>query len=87
MTDFKDHPVSITERKSDLATEDSGTLWTPRDVLIKMLRQIDNGEIEPDALIVCYREVKGDEISYKQSSPSLYLTMGIMEAVKILMLR
>lgn len=87
MTDFKDHPVSITERKSDLADENSGTLWTPRDALIRMLRQIDNGEIEPDALIICYRDVKANEISFKQSSPSLYLTMGIMEAVKILMMR
>lgn len=48
--DFKDHPKSFTELRSE--REDDAKIWTPRDVLIAMLRRIDSGEAKPDVLVV-----------------------------------
>jgi len=51
--DFANHPVSITEAKAD--REHDCTLWTPRDALISLLRDIDSGAVKPDALVCVYR--------------------------------
>lgn len=87
MDDFKDHPVSITEARSDMVEKDSGTVWTPRDALIRMLRQIDAGEIKPDVLIICYRDIENKSVSYKQASPDMYTTIGVIEDCKFEILK
>lgn len=50
--DFKDHPVSIAERRAHMKGD--ARLWSPRDALIWALRAIDDGEIAPDTLAVVY---------------------------------
>lgn len=77
MTDnYSDHPKSIAEIRSD-ATQDAKD-WTPRDVLIDLLRQIDGGELKPDALLVVYS--KPDEIrpGFSLSSPSITHTIAMV---------
>ena len=78
--DFKNYPKSVTEIKSDKSNKASD--WTPRDVLIDMLRMIDSGEVNPSALIVCYRD-KDDEGEYTKpgfrvASPDPLLTLGVL---------
>lgn len=51
--DFADHPRSLAEVKSDRAG--TACLWTPRDALISLLRDIDSGKVDPDTLIICWR--------------------------------
>lgn len=51
---FAAMPPSVTELRAN-RSEDGGD-WTPRDVLIATLREIDSGRLKPDALIICMRE-------------------------------
>lgn len=54
MTDsFAEHPISIAEARSsktDLARD-----WSPRDVLVALLREIDKGDLDIDAVVVFMR--------------------------------
>lgn len=56
--DFKDHPPSITEIRSDKTGR--GADWTPRDALIRLLRDIDSGEVVIQALFIAAK-VPGSE--------------------------
>lgn len=55
MTDdesFANAPVTVADLKSEktnLARD-----WKPRDMLIKLLRQIDRGELKPEAMIAMW---------------------------------
>jgi len=83
---FAEAPMSFTERRSDMVDENSGKVWTPRDALIRTLREIDSGELNPAVLMICILE-KDDKVTFKQASPSMYQTIGVMEACKALMLQ
>ena len=56
--DFSKAPQSITELKSDRLED--GSIATPRDALIGLLRAIDKGEITPERIFICYREIAKD---------------------------
>lgn len=55
MDDFSNAPQSITEIRADKA--ENAALWTPRDAVIALLRDIDRGEVKPDAIVICIREL------------------------------
>jgi len=55
MDDYSNAPESITEIRADKAS--NAALWTPRDALISLLRDIDQGNIKPDAIVICVREL------------------------------
>ena len=80
--EYKNHPLSITEVKADKAK--NGALWTPRDALINLLRDIDNG-LNVEMLIIGYRYVDEscphDEANYSfcQSTPNLLTTIGLWD--------
>ena len=59
---FKDHPKSLGEVRSDRSQKASD--WTPRDALIDVLRQIDNG-VDVTSLIVSYKT--GDNTCFRAS--------------------
>lgn len=50
--DFSNMPISINEIKA--TTNRNGCMWTPRDALIDMLRNIDSGKLNPTRLIIVY---------------------------------
>lgn len=84
MTDsFAEHPISIAEARSsktDLARD-----WSPRDVLVALLRDIDKGDLDIDAVVVFMRpRAKGGgfpfRCTYRVSSPDYYTTLGLVEA-------
>lgn len=83
MTDnFAEHPRSIAEIKSDKSR--SAADWTPRDVLISILRDIDSGELEPEALVVCLRPKPKDGVASTQfamSSPDIHVSLGLLARV------
>ena len=56
---FADYPKSLSEIAADKA--DDCRKWTPRDLLISLLRQIDAGEIEPSSMLVCYEAMNEDD--------------------------
>ena len=74
--DFSKYPVSLAERKWDIA---SG--WTPRDMLINLLRQIDRKELDCDAMVIIYRarpDSKMTPVHYLASSPDPITTLGVL---------
>ncbi len=58
-TNYADHPVSLGERRSEMAND--GSLWKPRDALVDLLRKIDAGADVTD-LIVCWRQRNKDGV-------------------------
>lgn len=48
--DYANHPPTINEIKSDKTG--SGADWTPRDVLIALLRDIDSGNVKLSAVFI-----------------------------------
>lgn len=80
MTDnFANYPVSTSEVRAN--REEDCRLWTPRDALISILRDIDEGSVKPDALICIYRE-RGDDGSmrthFAAASPDIHTSLGLL---------
>ena len=50
---FANYPRSVGEARSDKSQ--SMRDWTPRDVLIDLLRQIDSGKLPIDMIVVSWR--------------------------------
>jgi hypothetical protein len=85
---FRDYPLSVAEIKSDKSH--NAVDWTPRDALIACLRDIDNGDLQPTALVICVQE-PGSEPGAKGSKffaacPDPHTTLGLLEAVKFKLL-
>jgi hypothetical protein len=49
---FAAAPVSIGEHRS--ITEQDCSLWTPREMLVKLLRDIDTGAWNPEGIVLSY---------------------------------
>lgn len=78
---FAGIPRSLTEARADKVNTNSGTVWTPRDCLIRMLREIDEG-LKVDCLVIAARlptETQGiASITYKQASPDNETSVGVL---------
>ena len=74
---YANYPPTIGELRSQL---DRAANWKPRDALINMLRAIDAGEIEPDMLVIAYRNPKGGgyQLGYSHSSNDQYALIGLL---------
>ena len=84
MTDFRDTPVSITELRAERTQR--ADKWTPRDVLIALLRDIDQGKIEPHRLIVAY-SVKvegGTQTRFQASVDGNHEALGLLARASFL---
>lgn len=85
MSDFKDHPVSLTEiraKKSSKACD-----WTPRDAVIDLLRRIDEGE-PIDAVVIVSRERLDDgnyRTLYNNCAPDLNSSLGMLARAAFMM--
>lgn len=76
---YKDFPQSIGEIKSD-KTQDAEH-WTPRECLINMLRQIDNG-LDVKILVICLQYDEDDKVKFSQSTYSGIKSVGLLEYCK-----
>jgi hypothetical protein len=80
MTDnFANYPVSTSEVRAN--REEDCRLWSPRDALISILRDIDEGKVAPDALICIYRERGGDDsfrTHFAAASPDIHTSLGLL---------
>ena len=84
--DFSTYPRSIAEVRSDKTG--NASQWTPRDALIDTLRQIDSGELNPDALTIVYRETTGPGVTntgWRCAGPDLTVTLGMLTYAQIRM--
>jgi hypothetical protein len=81
LVDFSNAPVSITEARA--ARSEDGSLWTARDVLVSLLRDIDGGKISVDALFVAYQtctEGESKSVGYRQAGMDAMATVGVAHA-------
>ena len=80
--DFSKAPKSLGEVRANKAA--NARLWSPRDVLIHVLRELDAGAIKNlDILIVCWREEDENDADekvtgYSQSSPGCLEVLGVL---------
>lgn len=54
MDSYKDYPVTVGEQRA--ANNNELRDWSPRDLLICMLRDIDSGLRNPTDVVLCYAE-------------------------------
>lgn len=76
---FSTYPKSLSAVRADRS--DAAGDWTPKDVLIDLLRQIDKGEINPDAMIVVFRDMKMDgerATGLSNCGKDGYVTLGML---------
>lgn len=79
MSDYGDHPVSLTEAMAN--RKHDSRLWTPRDALISLLRDIDSGLISPDALVAVCRTQDSDggyHTTFVNATPDVHVAMGLL---------
>ncbi len=81
-------PMTITEARAHRAhINDQGGAadWTPRDVLVKMLRDIDSGERPmPQVLVICHGTEAPDGVwkaGFAAASPHYAMTLGTLSSV------
>lgn len=85
MSEYADHPVSITEAKAERTQ--ACDVWTPRDALINLLREIDRGEADVDALVIAYRQAAedGQRTRFTMACPNLVTGLGLVSRAAWLM--
>lgn len=80
LDDFSNYPPTIGEVRSDrthLASD-----WAPRDALIALLRDIDSGKVDVDALVIAYRYNERKRTSFLAATPDGVTTLGLLERAK-----
>ncbi len=84
MDSFADAPVSLAEHRAGKSHDAKD--WTPRDVLVELLRGIDRGEIKPGALLVAYRR-EDLSVGYSAAYPDQMEMLGILDAARYMLVR
>jgi hypothetical protein len=82
-----DTPVSLGERRA--LAEDDCTKWTPRELLIWMLREMDSGNFSPDGIVVCFckKENEGTRTGMRRSRTTVMEAVAMVEIAKHDLLR
>lgn len=83
---YGDAPISIGEHRANVSMNAAD--WSPREVILSVLRDMDNGIVEADAIVVVYRKMASKGIgdsAYVASSPDLQTTLGLLETAKFSM--
>lgn len=76
---FAGYPPSITEMRANAAQ--SMMLWTPRDALLSLLREIDEGKVKVDVLVVAFAQVDADgttRTNFRAAAPNALMAFGVM---------
>lgn len=80
-TDYSQYPVSLAERR-----EGDSSKWSPRDALIKALRDLDSGAIQCDSLVIIAK-TKGTDGApfpkYYAAMPDVIAALGLIELFKL----
>jgi hypothetical protein len=76
--DFSTAPVSVAESRAD-RDADAGK-WTPRDVLVQLLREIDRGETKVDVVFLALGErLDGNDTrtGFRCAGPDHWIIAGV----------
>jgi hypothetical protein len=83
LLDFSDAPVSIGELRSE--KHERANLWTPRDVLIHLLRELDAGRTKIDEIVIftgCNYPDGGTSSGWLASATNYHSILGLIEDAK-----
>ena len=85
--DYAEYPVSINQLRC--ARSGNAADWTPRDILIHLLREIDSGRLNPESLVTVFREKRegGYMTDYCSACPDSQVMLGLLETGKQLLWR
>lgn len=75
---FANYPQSITEVRAD--RESDMRVWSPRDIAVAFLRDIDSGKTNPDAAIIIWRDVDENgetSTSHAKACPDIHTAVGL----------
>lgn len=83
---YADMPVSLAEERA--VRDQNAALWTPRDALISLLREIDSGEVDVDIVFIAYSRSREDDptcsqIGYRSAGGNLHTAIGVVEMAKV----
>lgn len=81
MDDFSHYPKSVNEVRGERSGK--GADWSPRDLLVHMLRQIDSGEMVITDCVVVYRRSDADDdqvVGYRNASRDGLTAVGLLSA-------
>lgn len=83
--DFSGYPLSVGEIKAD--KEGDGKIWSARDAIISVLRDIDDGKVSPVAVVVSYLHKTDDEerVFYAISAPNKTTGLGLLSRVSFML--
>lgn len=84
---YADYPQSVNELRC--ARSGNAADWSPREILIQLLREIDAGRLKPEAFVAVYREKRegGYWTDFCSSCPDSQVMLGLLESAKFLMWR
>lgn len=73
---FAETPETLGERRS--SRSHNGADWSPRDLLMRMLRDHDSGETPLDCLVVAFMGPKGS--GFWSAAPNVIVALGLLAA-------
>lgn len=77
---FANYPKSLAEIRAE--KENNGARWNPRDALIDLLRQIDEGTENPYALVIVWAtaptDAGGDRTTWSSACPDSIVATGML---------
>lgn len=79
---MNDIPISLGEHRA--VTEDDCTKWTPREMLLSLVREIDGGVIAPDGMLVCFFTKEGayTRTGMRRSKSTIMEAVAMVEIAK-----
>lgn len=75
---YAGHPLTIGEIRA--GQNDDPAAWSPRDMLIYLLREIDSGKLHPEDMVVAFRNRDPDHgLSSQviQASRDIHVAIGL----------
>ena len=80
---FADAPVSLAERRAE--EQGDCDLWTPREMLIALLRAIDSGDLSADGMVVIWKrtvDTKHVFTAARRAKLGIIETIGLLDIAK-----
>jgi hypothetical protein len=79
--------TSLNEHRA--LAQDDCSLWTPRELLAALIREMDSGKLSADGMVVCYCRKDGtmQMTNMKRAKLTTMEVVGLMEIVKHDLLR
>ncbi len=81
---YADYPRSVNELRSQRSGNAAD--WSPREMLITLLRDLDAGSIKPESMVVVFRQKRhpGYRTDFSAACPDGTVLVGLLETAKLM---